>query len=151
MRAALKTRESQVARLERQFLDAAADDDPEAAMYQIEYNAAREGLVAAKKKLKDKEAALGVSQNQDLKRLAGSEYMRLRMNARALLRRLRDRLRSRKFELDKVERSYRRLVNGERARFIFSGCHGLKGHRSEVVFAYRVRGETSRAHYQQSQ
>ena len=56
---------------------------------------------------------MGVNEHQQLKKFAASEYFRLRMNARAVLRRLRDRLRSRKFELDKVERSFRRLVNGD--------------------------------------
>ncbi|KAJ7632028.1 hypothetical protein B0H17DRAFT_1280950 [Mycena rosella] len=64
--------------------------------------------------LRNKEAALGVSQRQALHTLATSQYLRLRMNARALKRRLRDRLRSRKFELDKVERSFRRLVNDQK-------------------------------------
>ncbi|KAF8201028.1 hypothetical protein K438DRAFT_1513344, partial [Mycena galopus ATCC 62051] len=38
-------------------------------------------------------------------------YMRLRMNMRALKLRLRERLRARKFKMDIVERSYRRLLN----------------------------------------
>ncbi|KAJ7867489.1 hypothetical protein B0H14DRAFT_2177689, partial [Mycena olivaceomarginata] len=38
-------------------------------------------------------------------------YMRLWMNARALKLRLRERLRARKFEMDVVERAYRRLMN----------------------------------------
>ncbi|KAJ7061896.1 hypothetical protein B0H15DRAFT_746585, partial [Mycena belliarum] len=41
-------------------------------------------------------------------------YLQLKMNARALKHRLRDRLRARKFELDRVERSFRRLVNEQK-------------------------------------
>ncbi|KAF8180492.1 hypothetical protein K438DRAFT_1768400 [Mycena galopus ATCC 62051] len=42
------------------------------------------------------------------------QYYNARMNARATKRRLRDRLRQRKFELDLVERSFRRLVNEQK-------------------------------------
>ena len=125
MRTALKTRRTQVSRLEQQFMDAADDEDPDAALYEMQYTAAREALAAAETKLRKKEAALGVEQNQALKRLADSEYMRLVMNARALKRRLRDRLRARKFELDRVERSYRRLLHGERAFIFFHGGMAL--------------------------
>ncbi|KAJ6591791.1 hypothetical protein DFH09DRAFT_1073649 [Mycena vulgaris] len=80
-RAAVKTRKTQLAQLRESFLDAVAEEDPDAAQ-------------------------------QSLKNPTTSEYISLRMNARALKRRrLRDRLRLRKFELDKMERSFRRLVN----------------------------------------
>ena len=125
MRAALKTRRAQVSRLERQYMEAADDEDPDAALYGMEYNTAAEALTAAEAKLKQKEAALGVSETQALNRLASSEYMRLRMNARALKFRIRNALRARKFELDKVERSYRRLINGERVFGVLRPGMGL--------------------------
>ena len=137
MRAALKTRRAQVSRLERQYMDAADDQYPDAALYGMEYQTAAEALTAAEIKLKQREAALGVAENQELKRLASSEYIRLRMNARALKRRLRDRLRSRKFELDKVERSFRRLVNGERVFFYFFHVqHGTKKETEQKLYAH---------------
>jgi len=56
---------------------------------------------------------LGVSDQANLKGLRNNAYLRIRMNARAVKTRLRDRLRSRKFEVEKLERSYRRTVNGK--------------------------------------
>jgi hypothetical protein len=82
-------------------------------MYETEFRAAEEVLRKLKELLRRKEAVLGVNERQDLHELASSEYMRIRMNARALKIRLRLRLRARKFELDPVERALRRLVNSE--------------------------------------
>ncbi|KAJ7220486.1 hypothetical protein GGX14DRAFT_532534 [Mycena pura] len=108
---AVKARQAEVAQLRLVFLEAVDDGDADADVHQIRYDAAVDALSKAQKKLRDKEAALGVVEHQELKKLGKSNYIRLRMNARAMLRRMRDRLRSRKFELDRVERSFRRLVN----------------------------------------
>lgn len=62
--------------------------------------------------LRRKKAALGVESLTLLQELSGSEYLRLRMNARALKQRTRDRLRQRKFELERLEKAYRHTVNG---------------------------------------
>jgi hypothetical protein len=113
LRAAVKTRRKRVSDLEASFLEAVQDEDPDALLYQAQVAAAEEALDAAKKKLYQREQALGVQEKQSLRTLGKSKYLNLRMNARALKQRLRDRLRSRKFELDKVERSFRRLVNGK--------------------------------------
>ncbi|KAJ7892456.1 hypothetical protein B0H13DRAFT_2234789 [Mycena leptocephala] len=53
--------------------------------------------------LRAKEAALGVADKQMLRHLLKSEYIRCRMNARALKYRIREKLRSRKFELERVD------------------------------------------------
>ncbi|KAJ7194705.1 hypothetical protein GGX14DRAFT_678291 [Mycena pura] len=111
LRTAVKARQAEVAQLRLVFLEAVDDGDADADVHQMRYDAAVEALSKAQKKLRDKEAALGVVEHQELKKLGKSNYIRLRMNARAILRRMRDRLRSRKFELDRVERSFRRLVN----------------------------------------
>lgn len=58
--------------------------------------------------------SLGLSDQANLKDLRNNAYLRIRMNARAVKTRLRDRLRSRKFEIEKLERSYRRTINGKR-------------------------------------
>jgi hypothetical protein len=60
-----------------------------------------------------KKAALGVGQRAALKKLKDSVFLQIRMNARTIKTRLRDRLRQRKFELERLERSYRQVVNGE--------------------------------------
>jgi hypothetical protein len=72
-----------------------------------------------------KVAALGVSEKEDLRKLVNSAFLRIRMNARALKQRIRDRLRQRKFELERLERSYRHTVNGTLpiASFLFVRTH----------------------------
>lgn len=62
--------------------------------------------------LSRKKSALGVEARTLLADIASSDYLRLRMNARALKQRIRDRLRQRKFELEKLERAYRATANG---------------------------------------
>jgi hypothetical protein len=42
-----------------------------------------------------------------------NEFLQVRMNARALKARLRDRLRQQKFEMDRVERSHRKTASGK--------------------------------------
>lgn len=59
-----------------------------------------------------KQAALGIDGRVDLMKLRQDFFLRLRMNALALKQRIRDRLRQRKFEIEKLERSYRRNANG---------------------------------------
>ena len=61
-----------------------------------------------------KEVALGVEGRESYRHLVSSKFLNLRMNARAKKIRLRDKLKSRKFERDRVERSLRRKqYNGE--------------------------------------
>ncbi|KAJ6525150.1 hypothetical protein B0H19DRAFT_971441 [Mycena capillaripes] len=116
LRAAVKTRQGQVRELRQRFLDAVQQDHPDAAMCQAEYLATQQALQKAEGTLRRKEEALGVDEHEELEQLANSEYMQLHMNARALKLRLRERLRARKFEMDVVERAYRRLLNGDYAK-----------------------------------
>lgn len=85
-----------------------------------------EAVRAQRDRIKDaihrKKAALGVDSRTHLEAISGSEYLRLRMNARALKQRIRDRLRQRKFELERLERAYRQTVNGTS-----EGCYILCG------------------------
>jgi hypothetical protein len=48
-----------------------------------------------------------------LQKLKADIFLQIRMNARALKTRIRDRLRQRKFEIERLERSYRHAVNGK--------------------------------------
>ncbi|KAJ7495581.1 hypothetical protein FB451DRAFT_1387603 [Mycena latifolia] len=114
MRGALKAQETQVENLRQAFLDAVMDEDASAPLHQVAFDSADKALKTAQTKLRQKESALGVTERQSLRGLANSEYLRQRMNTRALKRRLRDQLRSRKFKLDKVECSFRRLVNDQK-------------------------------------
>jgi hypothetical protein len=63
--------------------------------------------------LRRKRAALGVDERAHLALLRQNDFLRIRMNARSLKRRIRDRLRQRKFELEKLERAYRHTINGK--------------------------------------
>ncbi|KAJ7111122.1 hypothetical protein C8R46DRAFT_932834 [Mycena filopes] len=67
-------------------------------------------LRKVERRLKRKELALGVDEKVQLANLKLNKYHELRMRARALKHRTRDRLRNRKFELDSVERSARRQI-----------------------------------------
>ncbi|KZS99491.1 uncharacterized protein LAESUDRAFT_667904, partial [Laetiporus sulphureus 93-53] len=58
-----------------------------------------------------KKAALGISDRVRLTKLLNDEFLRIRMNAQALKQRIRDRLRHRKFEIERLERSYRQTVS----------------------------------------
>ncbi|KAF8180298.1 hypothetical protein K438DRAFT_1603033 [Mycena galopus ATCC 62051] len=60
-------------------------------------------------KLRRLEQQLGVSDATALQKLRHSDYYAARMNAKVLKERLRERLRERKFELDPIERSFRRM------------------------------------------
>lgn len=70
--------------------------------------------------IKRKRTALGLSGQARLTSLLGNEFLRLRMNARALKSRIRDRLRQRKFELERLERAYRKTSNGKLTSFNFN-------------------------------
>lgn len=56
--------------------------------------------------IKTKKKRLGVKDQENLKNLMGNKFLQLKLNARALKQRLRDRLRNRKFELERLERAY---------------------------------------------
>jgi hypothetical protein len=73
---------------------------------------AREHLTRLEHGYDRKKNALGIGEQANLRMLQRDTFLRLRMNALALKQRLRDRLRQRKFEIEKLERSYRRSVNG---------------------------------------
>ncbi|KAG6912745.1 hypothetical protein DXG01_012471, partial [Tephrocybe rancida] len=65
-------------------------------------------------KIRDKQCTLGVADRVRLEKLLNDPFLAARMNALALKQCLRDRLRSRKFELDRLERSFRKQVNDQK-------------------------------------
>ncbi|KAJ7085196.1 hypothetical protein B0H15DRAFT_783307 [Mycena belliarum] len=88
-----------------------ADDDctEEVRIYaQTSLPQARQGWKDAKERATRLQNALGVTDSEALKKLKHSRYYTARMNARGLKERLRSKLRDRKFELDPIERSFRR-------------------------------------------
>ncbi|THU80594.1 hypothetical protein K435DRAFT_874226 [Dendrothele bispora CBS 962.96] len=64
--------------------------------------------------LRKKEKALGVGEKSQLHHLVNSVYINKSMNARAVMVRLRERLRACKFELERLERSYRKQRSDQR-------------------------------------
>lgn len=75
---------------------------------------ARRKLQGHRAVLRCLELALGVGEHKTYRHLTNSKFIRLHMNARAVKTCLRNRLQSRKFELNRVERSVRRQQLNER-------------------------------------
>ena len=96
-----------IRQLEGQLLDGSGDPQ-HLDMRLGELRTQRAKIIAA---IQRKRSALGVNERVQLSQLSRSKFLQLRMNARALKQRLRDRLRQRKFELDRLERSYRQTVS----------------------------------------
>ena len=75
-------------------------------------DAHRVDLANVRRSIETKTQALGVDGNRDLRRLINSLYLQKRVNARALKMRLHHKLCDRKYEIERLERSYRNTVNG---------------------------------------
>ena len=87
-------------------------DGADAAMAEGDLETAQAKLSRTQEAVRRKEQALGVQDRKALKHLKQSKFITARMNARALKYRLREKLRNRKFELDRVERTYHRKKTG---------------------------------------
>jgi hypothetical protein len=74
---------------------------------------ARKKIIHLKEIIKRKRTALGVDGRLSLHKLSTNKFLQLRMSARALKSRIRDRLRQRKFELALLERAYRHCTSGK--------------------------------------
>ncbi|KAJ7080314.1 hypothetical protein C8R44DRAFT_653744 [Mycena epipterygia] len=99
-----------VASLEESLED--EDCTPDVRLYaQLHLDGARAAWKKEKEKAARLERELGVDDTTVLKKLAHAPYYSARMNARALKERLRAKLRDRKFELDPIERSFRRTAS----------------------------------------
>ncbi|THU92423.1 hypothetical protein K435DRAFT_672151, partial [Dendrothele bispora CBS 962.96] len=82
--------------------------DYEVASAEVDLPRVLEDYKKTTEKLRRKENALGATEKKQIHHLAKSPYVNKAMNARALKTRLCERVRSRKFELDRVERSCRK-------------------------------------------
>ncbi|KAJ3719284.1 hypothetical protein C8R42DRAFT_643548 [Lentinula raphanica] len=83
----------------------------EIAEAEMELPLLKEKFAKAQSSLSAKEQALGVDGQREYRHLASSPFITDRMNARALKICLRQRLQARKFERDRLERSFRRQMN----------------------------------------
>ncbi|KAJ3830908.1 hypothetical protein F5878DRAFT_550087, partial [Lentinula raphanica] len=70
-------------------------------------------LRKADKDLLAKERALGVEGKAEYREVASSPFIAARLNAKAVKVRLREKLKARKFERDRLERSFRRQMSSE--------------------------------------
>ncbi|KAJ7639516.1 hypothetical protein FB45DRAFT_977229 [Roridomyces roridus] len=86
------------------------EDEEEIAVQTAEMEKHETALKETKKKLKNKEAALGANEKSRLKEVAKSKFYELRMRARGFKHRLRAKLQERKFAMDGVERRLRHLT-----------------------------------------
>ncbi|KAJ6512444.1 hypothetical protein C8R45DRAFT_1152106 [Mycena sanguinolenta] len=75
---------------------------------ELHIDAARKSLKQAKDKVKQLEKTLGIQDSTLVKKLTHSAYYEAQMNAKVVKERLVSKLRDRKFELDPIERSFRR-------------------------------------------
>ena len=66
----------------------------------------------AKLRLKNHSARLGAGEKAQLSKLLKSPFINARMNARAIKIRLRSKLQVRKFELEHIEKSFRKQHSG---------------------------------------
>ncbi|KAG1882379.1 hypothetical protein F4604DRAFT_1577463 [Suillus subluteus] len=64
--------------------------------------------------IRHRRAALGVEDKAELEKMKRDVYLTARLNARAVKSHIRDRLGQRKFELERLERSYRASINTEK-------------------------------------
>ncbi|KAF8130556.1 hypothetical protein EV363DRAFT_1399064 [Boletus edulis] len=88
-----------------------ATSDSDLITINVELQSQKEHLAAMKVALDSHLAALGVEEIKELKRLKSSRYLQDRMNARALKYHIRERLRQRKFEFDRLTHEYRQTIN----------------------------------------
>ncbi|KAJ7033973.1 hypothetical protein C8F04DRAFT_1183724 [Mycena alexandri] len=109
LRQAKGIRKGRVEDCESEALEACENGDAAAiVLTKATLTSARAALEKTKKDLGRKEAELGVTDREELKKMHKSKYFELRMNAHAMKVQLRDSLRSRKFELSRPERHIRR-------------------------------------------
>jgi hypothetical protein len=105
----ISIKEKEIYELEHLLISSTAD----AVRINMDLQTSRQLLTSMKKTLTAKLSALGVEEKRELKNLKASPYLRDRMNACALKHRIRDRLRQRKFELDRLQHDYRQTINGK--------------------------------------
>ena len=111
MEDSVKDYRARVRQLEDQ-LSKASTIDVDAVELGIQLADARASCVKLQDSVRRRRTALGVGQRAALQRIRDSLFLQIRMNARAVKTRIRDRLRQRKFELERLERSYRQVVSG---------------------------------------
>lgn len=82
----------------------------------VELSAERSRLMGKKTRfehsINSETSKMGVAEREQLTKKGKIEFITYRINAYALLIRVRSRMQDRRFEMDRLERSYRTAVNG---------------------------------------
>ncbi|KAG1772840.1 hypothetical protein EV702DRAFT_976390 [Suillus placidus] len=107
----LQAQEASIHELEMQLLSVRVPNIGEVNLQLVD---ARSRYKKTADTLRRRRAALGMEDKVNLEKMKKDTYLTVRLNALAIKTRIRDRLRQRKFELERLERSYRATVNAER-------------------------------------
>ena len=99
--------------LQTQYKALDVDAMEEATSLSEELAVMREAVQSLMTKLGDAWKQLGITGRAKVEKLRGSEFMRHRLNAKALKDHIRARLVAQKFERSRLERAYRHQVNSE--------------------------------------
>ncbi|KAJ3474207.1 hypothetical protein NLI96_g12591 [Meripilus lineatus] len=99
---------------ERELQKALFEGDNPIVETQEKLSAVRQARADIETRTKRLRSALGVDNRLRLDRLIKDQYLQLRMSARALKTRIRNRVRDRKFEFERLERAYRNVLNDKK-------------------------------------
>ncbi|KIK14542.1 hypothetical protein PISMIDRAFT_116847, partial [Pisolithus microcarpus 441] len=106
----LENYETRLEELEKDLLHGASD----MTSLNIQLAECHQKVKSFKQALQKQKATLGVNGLADLATLQSNSYLQLSMHALAIQTRIRDRLHQRKFELERLERSYHQTVSEQR-------------------------------------
>jgi hypothetical protein len=120
----LKKSRQNARQLETQVMESTAQGSNIVEMA-LELQEVRESCRFMAESIHKKRAALGVGQRTALRRIQDDVFLQLRVNARTLKTRIRDRLRQRKFELEPLQRSYKHVKGCEVYAFPLSCIDSL--------------------------
>jgi hypothetical protein len=109
----LKGYRTDVLKLEETLATGSSDDVDDILELSSSLADARQKVAHFTQVIQSKKKILGIDGRLSLQSLTTSAYLRQRVNALALKKRIRDRLRQRKFELERLERAYRQASSGE--------------------------------------
>ncbi|KAG0703204.1 hypothetical protein DFH29DRAFT_981988 [Suillus ampliporus] len=108
-----KTLEAQEASIRELEMQLHSGRVPDIVEFNLQLADIRSRRVKTADTLRRRRAALGMEDKVNLEKMKKDIYLMVRLNALAVKTRIRDRLRQRKFELERLERSYRATINAE--------------------------------------
>ncbi|KAJ3713864.1 hypothetical protein C8R42DRAFT_726865 [Lentinula raphanica] len=109
----------------RNVRDTLRDRPYEVEEAQADLDGQKSKLQKAEKDLRVKERSLGIEANAEYRKVASSPFIAAHLNAKAVKIRLREKLKARKFERDRLEQSFRRQISSSERR--------LQAHTADAV------------------